>query len=132
MNISGGGDDTDDTDDLPVFGSFGSYSPQYKRQNPGATQLNATDTTAEDMFLLNDSMCTQSSTSSIGSFNSTKSSDSGAIPKIQTPQLRKLDVSIILMFLTKMQKNKKSRMLQSILNISDVQRSQNKAYQNTC
>lgn len=94
LNISGGGDDTDDTDDLPVFGSFGSYSPQYKKQNSSATQLNAIDNTTDDMFLLNDSMCTQSSTSSIGSFNSTKSNDSGAIPKIQTPQLRKLDVSI--------------------------------------
>lgn len=92
MNVSGGGgDDTDDTDDLPVFGSFGSYSPQYKKHNSSVTSI---EPTMDDIFLANEMPNVPSSiNSSIDSKNTSKPIETGAIPRIKTLQLRKLDVS---------------------------------------
>lgn len=92
MNASGGGDDTDDTDDLPVFGSFGSYSPQYKKHS--TTTAPNIEPTMNDMFLANDTSNVSSNSSSIDNKNTCKGIESGAIPRIKTLQLRKLDVII--------------------------------------
>lgn len=89
LNASGGGDDTDDTDDLPVFGSFGSYSPQYKKHN---SSVNSVEATMDDILLSNEINDAQSTNLFAGSKTSNRSFESGAIPKIRTPQLRKLDV----------------------------------------
>lgn len=87
LDISGEGDDTDDTDDLPLFGSFGSYSPQYKRHNSSLGQLN-------DMFNANDASGSGSPTPSLSGSYGSGNSSTNAIVKLQTPQLRKLDVRI--------------------------------------
>lgn len=100
-----GGEDTDDTDDTPVFGSFNSYTPQYRKQHYSWSR-NATATTTDS------TRATPTTLPSRAQENATATSSmaaTGAMPKLMTsnasqegvvnkflntPQLRKLDVSI--------------------------------------
>lgn len=89
----GAGDDTDDTDDLPLFGSFGSYSPQYRKHNSSSVQINFPQPYFDESINNSGGSASGSPTPSIISQSSSSSHNTNINRIINTPQLRKLDVS---------------------------------------
>lgn len=112
------GEDTDDTDDTPVFGSFNSYTPQYRKQHYSWSRhaTTSTDGTRPPPLTSLPSRAQENplpipGVSSTGAMPKLKTgfgsgrgssfgsgggaSTEGVVNKfLNTPQLRKLDVSI--------------------------------------
>lgn len=109
-----GGEDTDDTDDTPVFGSFNSYTPQYRKQHYSWSR-HATSTTtdsskatptltslpsrAQETVTTTVATTANTSTGAMPKLKTTAVSQEGVVNKfLNTPQLRKLDVSITIAY----------------------------------
>lgn len=104
-----GGEDTDDTDDTPVFGSFNSYTPQYRKQHYSWSR-HATSTTTDSANTTptltslpsraQESVTTTAAAAATGAMPKLKPTavgQEGVVNKfLNTPQLRKLDVSIMI------------------------------------
>lgn len=93
-----GGEDTDDTDDFPLIGSFGSYSPQYRKHNSSLVQINLPQQSLDESINMSSGSGTASPISSNLSqvANTSQNTANSSIGKIMaTPQLRKLDVSVM-------------------------------------
>ncbi|XP_017034205.1 microtubule-associated serine/threonine-protein kinase 3 [Drosophila kikkawai] len=114
-----GGEDTDDTDDTPVFGSFNSYTPQYRKQHyswsrhatatdggkpPALTSLpsraqenplpNPGVSSTGALPKLKTGLATGRGSGSGNGRGSGSGSNEGVVNKfLNTPQLRKLDLS---------------------------------------
>lgn len=96
-----GGEDTDDTDDTPVFGSFNSYTPQYRKQHYSWSR-HATDSAKGTPTTLPSraqetatATATIAATGAMPKLKPSAVSQEGVVNKfLNTPQLRKLDVSI--------------------------------------
>lgn len=98
-----GGDDTDDTDDFPLIGSFGSYSPQYRKHNSSLVQINLPQQSLDESINTSSGSGTASPISSNLSqtVNAPQNTPNSSIGKIiSTPQLRKLDVSYRIRFIS--------------------------------
>lgn len=105
-----GGEDTDDTDDTPVFGSFNSYTPQYRKQHyswsrhatPTSTDgakatptLTSLPSRAQETVTTTAATAAITATGAMPKLKPTAVSQEGVVNKfLNTPQLRKLDVSI--------------------------------------
>lgn len=104
-----GGEDTDDTDDTPVFGSFNSYTPQYRKQHyswsrhasatttdsvKATTTMTTLPSRAQEIATTS-AMATTASTGAMPKLKPLNAGQEGVVNKfLNTPQLRKLDVSI--------------------------------------
>ncbi|XP_017086271.1 microtubule-associated serine/threonine-protein kinase 3 [Drosophila eugracilis] len=115
-----GGEDTDDTDDTPVFGSFNSYTPQYRKQHYSwsrhatPTSTDGVKSTATPPLTSLPSRAQEIPVATVGATStgalpklktgmisgsgsgsgSNSTSNEGVVNKfLNTPQLRKLDLS---------------------------------------